>query len=823
MYLRFFSLTIFTFVAAHAAEPISESCINDLKSMRVGVRHIEGRGIGYTNGYTTLEAFLAAPPELWPVMPFMDVRGHVFDNGKLAANAGLGLRGLAWNRVFGTSIYYDYRNTKKQNYNQVSFGLETLGKWVDARVNGYFPVGTQISSPYNLQFDRFSGNSIFVSQKFQYALTGANGELGVHLPSYKDFNFYTAAGPYYLIGKIGTGIWGGEIRLNGNFKNYVTLEVSYSYDTTFKNIVQGQIGFNIPFGPKSREKKGDTRSCSQRNMLNTRMLQPVTKNEIIPTTSSTQESLAIDPATGQPYTILFVDNTSHSQGTYESPYPTFAQVEVNSSPNDIIYVFPGDGTTKGMDSGISLKATQKFWGSGISHSLQTSQGTISIPAQSNSSPIITNTNFDTDGNAITLATNNAISGFTITSALYDAIYGSDPQSLDLSSCTIENTTRFAVEAICSNDASISLTNNQFLTNINGVFLELDGTSTIVCSGNTFEGQTSSSEAPLKISADTNSFVIHIENNIFNDNTCGSILFNIHNVVDADINVVNNIITNNGTGSLDALGSSFVVASNGTIDNCSIILMSNTFSENTSNSLFMDTSGQITTLEVTASTNTMSNNGGSALVLATPVDTLTFFATDNTITGIHNNGIGIIGSGLTSTGTITINNNTITDVGNASNGIAINQDFTTLNLAILDNEINECEGTGIVSYTSGGINSLSSNISGNTINNCQNLGSNAASGISLDTYVNLTSTISNNTLSNNPNPCFAIGYFTAGNPNVCLTLTGNSSDTDPGYSLTNPGSGVFNLSPCNVSEVNTGTISGTVTLVQSCSNPTPCPP
>ncbi len=158
-----------------------------------------------------------------------------------------------------------------------------------------------------------------------------------------------------------------------------------------------------------------------------------------------------------------------------------------------------------MDSGISLKANQKFWGSGVSHSIQTSEGTISIPAQSSSSPTITNTNINTDGNAITLATNNAISGFTITSAMNDAIYGTDPQSLEVSSCTIENTTTYAIEASFSGDASISLTNNQFLNNVNGIFLTLNGTSTLVCSDNTFKGQTSVSSVPLEISANSNVF------------------------------------------------------------------------------------------------------------------------------------------------------------------------------------------------------------------------------------------------------------------------------------------------------------------------------
>jgi hypothetical protein len=142
-------------------------------------------------------------------------------------------------------------------------------------------------------------------------------------------------------------------------------------------------------------------------------------------------------------------------------------------------------------------------------------------------------------------------------------------------------------------------------------------------------------------------------------------------------LLNNTITNNGTGSQASLGSSFVIIPSGTTNQCSIVLTDNSFSGNGSNALYMHTSGAITTLETTASDNTMSNNGGSALVFATPVDNFTLVATDNTIGGTNDNGIAVISSGLTSTGSITINNNTITDIGNASNGIAINQDFSTL--------------------------------------------------------------------------------------------------------------------------------------------------
>ena len=573
------------FATAHAEK---KTCPDGKQHYRTTIRHIESGGIGYEDGYTTFEAFLASDPSQWTVTPFLDARGHVFNNGKWAANAGVGLRALWGNRAYGINTYYDYRNTGRFHSNQIGVGLETLGELFDFRINGYLPVGTKTSNPYDTTFGTFSGNYMLVSQKYQSAMKGADAEFGFHFGKSESFDFYAAAGPYYFIGKKAPATWGGKARIAGTFKDILTLEISDSYDRTFHNKFQGQISLSFSFGPKSKVKE-QGRTCKVANTLNDRMLQPVGRQEIIVIDNTRKNTVAIDPATGLPYFFVFVDNTSSSNGTYESPYHSLAQAQDNSSPNDIIYVFPGDGTTTGMDSGISLKANQKFWGSGVSHSIQTSEGTISIPAQSSSSPTITNTNIDTDGNAITLATNNAISGFTITSAMNDAIYGADPQSLEVSSCTIENTTTYAIEASFSGNASISLTNNQFLNNVNGVFLTLNGTSTLVCSDNTFKGQTSISSVPLEISANSNILAAHIENNVFNNNTTGSIRFNLNNVVNANISVLNNTITNNGTGSQASLGSSFVILPSGTTDHCSIALTGNTFSGNTSNALYLHTS------------------------------------------------------------------------------------------------------------------------------------------------------------------------------------------------------------------------------------------
>jgi trimeric autotransporter adhesin len=814
-------LPLSSFAAAHKE---AENCPDGKKHYRATIRHIESGGIGYENGYTTLEAFLASDPSQWTLTPFLDARGHVFDNGKWAANVGIGLRTLWGNRAYGLNVYYDYRNTSRLNSNQIGAGLETLGEFFDFRINGYLPLGTKISGPYDAVFGNFSGNYMYISQKYQSAMKGANAEFGFHFGKSKSFDFYAAAGPYYFIGEKAPATWGGRTRVSGTFKDILTLEISDSYDSTFHNKFQGQISLSFSFGPKSKVKE-QGRTCKVANALNDRMLQPVYRQEIIVIDKPRKNTVAIDPATGLPYFFVFVDNTSSSNGTYESPYHSLAQAQNNSSPNNIIYVFPGDGTTKGMDSGIFLKANQKFWGSGVSHTIPTSEGTISIPTQSNISPVITNTNVDTEGNAITLASNNAISGFTITSALNDAIIGTNSQNLEVSFCTFENTTTFAIEAVFPGNASVSVTNNQFLNNVNGILLTLNGPSTVGCSENTFQGQTSVSSFPLEIAANSNTFAAQIENNVFNGNTTGSIRFGLTTVVSADISVQNNTITNNGTGSQGSgLGSSFVILPTGTTANCSIALGDNAFSNNASNSFYVHTSGAITNLGITASTNTMSSNGGSALVVSTSVDTLTLVATDNTLTQLGDNGISVIGSTPLQIANITINNNTITDIGNGQNAIAITQGSSTLNFTVENNTINGCGGSGILCFADEFTN-MTANISSNTISNCLNTNGNAASGISLDTYLNLASTVANNTLLGNADPGIALGALTSGNPAVCLTLTGNSSNTTPGYSLSNPGSGAFNLSPCNVDSINVGTIntSGTIAPVISCSDASPCPP
>ena len=384
-----------------------EPCDITVMPERLTARHIEAKGIGYNQGYSTIEGFFTHPD--WTsgkFVPFLDVRGHIFNNGKPAANAGVGLRYLD-SMVWGLNAYYDYRKTEHQNYNQVALGFEALGLgevW-DFRLNGYFPVGRTKSHFYHPKFHKFKQHHMIISLKKEFAMTGTNAEAGYHFNAGRHVDLYAAAGPYYFAGD-GKHAIGGQGRLYGTVWEYVGIEVKGSYDNVFRGIIQGEISFIIPFSSKKQVKIREGRSCSRDTALRKRAYQRVDRQEIIVLDHKREHKTAINPATGLPWFFWFVDNTSHSLGTFESPFPTLVQAQNASSPNDVIYVFPGDGNMTGMNAGITLSTNQKLFGAGTVQTINTSYGKVKISAQASSVPFITNST----GNVVTVASGNEISG-----------------------------------------------------------------------------------------------------------------------------------------------------------------------------------------------------------------------------------------------------------------------------------------------------------------------------------------------------------------------------------------------------------------------------
>jgi trimeric autotransporter adhesin len=436
-------------------QPRPVECHSPFHTMHVGVRHIEANGIGYGTGYTTLEGF-AIFDRNPSFMPFVDLRGHVFDDGKLAGNVGIGGRTIlsSINHVLGGYLYYDVRQDRRHlTVNQLGPGIELLGERMEYRVNGYFPVGDNKSYKYGFKFDEFKGNDIFIKAKQRRAFTGFDAELGGHITQSTKYDLYAGAGPYYFTTHYASS-WGGKLRLLGRYKEFISLEFSYSYDHLFRNIVQGTVAVNLPFG---RKLKREGKTCSKQNdLLLSRAAFSPNRFEIPVVKSVSRQEKAINPATGNPWKVWFVDNTSSSDGTFESPFSTLLAAQNASGPNDMIYVFPGDGTPAGMDMGIMLKDGQTLFGSGISHQIGTTKGKLTLPALSNTYPMITNTS----GNVVVLGNGNEVSGMNISATGSSAISGNSINGATIANNFISSN-HTGVNVI--GFGKINITNNQCIS------------------------------------------------------------------------------------------------------------------------------------------------------------------------------------------------------------------------------------------------------------------------------------------------------------------------------------------------------------------------
>ena len=605
-------LSVFFLTGALSAYQTQEECCEPSPHPeRATLRHIESKGIGYNQGYTTLEGFFTVPNLMdtaW--FPFLDIRGHLFNDGKSAANTGVGLRYIRSSSVWGVNSYFDYRNTHRHHYNQYGLGFEWLSKVIDFRINGYFPFGKQKSSFSSAKFSGFKGHSLILSRKREFTFKGFNAEVGAHSQPTKHLSVYTAVGPYY-IDHGSRNAWGGEIRVALDITDYLRIEGNASYDRIFKGIGQGQISLNLPFGHRKRmqgrkennslnqesvcsikfndcdqnninsksENLSDT--CSEKLMLRHRALQRVDRHEIIAVEKRRFQTKAINPATGQPYFFVFVNNTSHSDGTFESPYPTLTLAQANSAPNDIIMVFPGSGAPY-LDQPITLKESQKLWGTGLSYPLQTTLGQFVIPALSSSFPMISTT---VTTPAVTLGNNNEVAGMQFSQFNGPAIQGG---SSALLTPGITNT---------------NIHQNIFLTGLN------QGINLDNCSGN-----------------------LLITNNRMTNVVTGISLINLNVIVNANWMISNNVISNSSNVGIgievdSPSGHINALIANNRVDLAGVAnigIVSNV------------ASGQIVC--ATIQNNVCTNSPGQGLVTATNLNTgqHIFHLLGNTFTG---NGVG----------------------------------------------------------------------------------------------------------------------------------------------------------------------------------------
>lgn len=745
----------------------SDECQRGPQTMRVAARHIDPQGIGYRQGYTTLEGFFAwSRDHQCDWFPFLDLRGHVFNDGKLSANAGLGLRYLTSTNVWGANAYYDYRDTHHYHYNQVGFGLESLGKVWDFRLNGYFPVGNTKSNYYSTEFSHFHDHYAILSRKKEFAFKGFDAEVGTHLNMGK-CPWYFSEGFYYLEGQ-GKAAWGGQARVVVDLADYVRIEGNTSYDHIFKWIGQGQLTLTVPFGGRQKVRSSKKKSCSHAIIMAERAVQNVYRHEIIPVDVKRVNRKAIDPVTNAPYVFYFVDNTSHSAGTYESPFNTLLQAQLASGPNNVIYVFSGDGTTNNMNAGITLQTNQRFWGSGTAQLLPTTLGTLSIPAMTSDSPYITNTG----GDGITLANGVEVSGLVVSRASGNGISGNDVSDVSLLSNAIFNSTGHGIALSEGGSSAYNLNISKVLSANNGsdgINLQTGGSAEVALALSTSLLTANGNNGLTLNAANTSIITGNIQKNSIDGNAVEGVNLDSSTTSTMPLTFIfakNNISGHNnkgitgdfsGTAPISVTLSNNLMAGNDT--------QNNNFGEGTVNFIFNGNNSNLT-----ANYNKINGNFADGFYIQGLGTGNTFNLNfgNNEINGNAGRGIELVGGGggnlpnfivsMTNneidgnkfdanslTGSFTSVQGTLTDnkmEGGGATGLLVSgTTATTLNLNLSSNEILGNLSQGIYVDNTNVLTNFLLNVANNTI-----IG-NAANGIDVESEVS-TLTISGSNISNN---------------------------------------------------------------------------
>ena len=581
----------------------------------------------------------------------------------------------------------------------------------------------------------------------------------------------------------------------------------------------------VPFGGKRKIQRKDCQSIA----LSHRSVQPVNRFEIIPTHRKKSIAKAIDPSTGKPYFFWFVNNTSHSEGTFESPFPTLIAAQNASAPGDVIYVFPGDGTSQGMDAGIALKSNQYLFGAGIGQRLPIATGSLLIPPQASGFPSLT---APLGSSVVTVANNNTISGFQIASNANGTLKGSycigsfSGVTKDLSIFSNILTANNGAVGIFPNMPSgrVTITNNTVQSGdsqgVFGMYLaQMGGKGSYNVKNNLISNFQNNEISPPGVASGTAIAILaqnqsrvsaSVSGNQISGCTGHGIDFHA-----SDEGILSAIVEGNQMEGVPLFGVGTILFSD---DDSTITFQ---LLGNRTNEFVFGIIAQAegnSSMEGLIQNNTLSNGPfGTGIILETNLITQTGSATGSF--NVISNDISRYGDAQgvataafgTSSLTALIQGNNIHEIGKAgifSRGFV----SSNMNLVIFNNIINENNGGLEVDVSDDAtINVL---VQGNTITNNNGAGFFGTASISGHAkYEILANTFANNNLTD-LNSGSAVTILSEGSGSVCLRMQNNQSTqeaTQPDYDLENIGSGQFAVEPL---------LGNTGTLNQSATTPVP---
>ena len=562
-----------------------------------------GSGLGYEKGYQRFSARL--PYHVLPntTVLMSDLQASVTFDGSPIASAGVIYRNYdqAYDRVFGWNAYVDYdEGYGYGDWTRVTAGFESLGKYIDYRVNGYFMVGddSAVISSTLLPTLGMSGNNVFKlrDQMRENAYSGVNGEMGGPLPYLGRYGVNAYGGAYYLTNDYGSDTVGAQFRGEVLVTQNLTVNTYVTTDDTFDENVWVGMTYSFPNYKAQRTlRPRNTRERLQDPVVRQNRIQTHIDQVIVP------EAL-VNHNSGALWNLVHVDPnaTLPGNGTFENPYNALQLASnANNAGVDIIRVQPRDddsGTNLTVNGGLTLFDDQVLLSSLKPFALDPICVIQADPATTSGlGPLISNPIMAAGGSVVHLANNNQVIGMRIDAAnAAGTVFGNGVSN-----------------ALPITDVNISC--NTFTNYVFGANLQ-DVTGRVIVDENVFDGLLGVSQNGLDLTIAANSTAeVLVRNNEANDNSgVGlSIVAEANSTLNADdpngtvpTGIIDNVTNDNGTGMLveartgaeinaviegnTAEGNTFdglqMVADGGTFNLAS--LANNTYSSNLGNGTFI---------------------------------------------------------------------------------------------------------------------------------------------------------------------------------------------------------------------------------------------
>ena len=361
---------------------------------------------------------------------YLDTRGQLGSYQTNMLSVGAGYRQINNNDYIlgGYGFLETYLSPNNQRYYQATVGGEYLSNTWDARVNAYVPIADTkhfIGYTYGAPRDGgyyLRGHKIYLEQygNTEVGETGGEIELGHSIPFIPGLRAY--AGFYHFgVGGQQVNINGPEARLDYQINNNIALTVSEQHDNVRGNLFL--IGTRISIGgaPQSTD----------RSAIANRMEDFVFRNFSMVTHDHIDDNgIFISPEN-----VYYANNaaTAGGDGTYEHPYRSAAQASTSANsdgnPNNIVYIYAGNGSIYDNGSQITLQPGQTFIGSGVPFIYRG----VTLLSETNNSPILSE--------QVNVASNTSLGGFNIDGSGTDnniGIYANGVNNVTINKVSINN-------------------------------------------------------------------------------------------------------------------------------------------------------------------------------------------------------------------------------------------------------------------------------------------------------------------------------------------------------------------------------------------------